>query len=81
MVTDGFEKPSLVFYTQQQVTFLRDSSQTISQIQAVNQQSSPGSVLVIARHKALEKAGLNPNQYQEIDRAGMYQLVRVSKRT
>ena len=81
MITDGFEKPSLVFYTQQQVTFLRDSSQTISQIQAVNQQSSPSSVLVIARHKALEKAGLNPNQYQEIDRAGMYQLVRVSKRT
>jgi 4-amino-4-deoxy-L-arabinose transferase-like glycosyltransferase len=81
MITDGFEKPSLVFYTQQHVTFLRDSSQTIPQIQAVNQQSSPGSVLVIARHKALEKAGLNPNQYQEIHQAGMYQLVRVSKRT
>lgn len=81
MITDGFEKPSLVFYTQQHVTFLRDSSKTIPQLQAVNQQSNLGSVLVIARDKALEKAGLNPNQYQEIDRAGMYQLVRVSNRT
>ena len=77
MITDGFEKPSLVFYTQQHVTFVHDSFQTIPQIQRVKKQSKTGSVLVIARRKALEKTGLKPNQYQEISQAGMYQLIRI----
>lgn len=78
MITDGFEKPSLVFYTKRQVTFLPDSK-AIPKLQSIEKQSSTGSVLVIARRKALEKIGLTPNQYQEISRAGIYQLIRLSK--
>lgn len=78
MITDGFEKPSLVFYTQQPVTFLHDTSNVISQLQSVKNQASAGSILVIARSKALEKTGLQPNQYQEISQAGMYKLIRIS---
>ncbi|HEY9674439.1 MAG TPA: glycosyltransferase family 39 protein [Waterburya sp.] len=79
MVTDGFEKPSLVFYTQRHVTFLHDASKVMAQLQSIENQSSNGSVLVIARQKALEKTGLTPNQYQAIRQAGIYRLVRVSR--
>ncbi|MEW6494449.1 MAG: glycosyltransferase family 39 protein [Cyanobacteriota bacterium] len=79
MITDGFEKPSLVFYTQQQVTFLHNLSKAIPTLQNLEKQSNTGSVLVIARRKALEQTGLQPNQYQEITQAGIYQLVRVSR--
>ncbi len=79
MITDGFEKPSLVFYTQQQVTFLHSLSKAIPALQNLEQQSNTGSVLVIARQKALEQTGLKPNQYQQISQAGIYQLVRVSR--
>jgi 4-amino-4-deoxy-L-arabinose transferase-like glycosyltransferase len=79
MITDGFEKPSLVFYTKRQVTFLKDTSKAISQLQTIEKQASAGSVLVIARSKALEKAGLQPNQYQEITQAGIYHLIRVPR--
>jgi 4-amino-4-deoxy-L-arabinose transferase-like glycosyltransferase len=79
MITEGFEKPSLVFYTKRQVTFVRDSSQAISQIKKVKQQWNTDSVLLIVTRKSLKNTGLKPNQYQEIRRSGIYQLVRVPR--
>ncbi|HEY9832605.1 MAG TPA: glycosyltransferase family 39 protein [Stenomitos sp.] len=79
MITEGFEKPSLVFYTKQQVTFVHDSSQTISQIKKVEQKWNTDSVLLIVTRKSLKNSGLKPNQYQEIRQAGIYQLVRVPR--
>jgi 4-amino-4-deoxy-L-arabinose transferase-like glycosyltransferase len=79
MVTDGFEKPSLVFYAKRNITFLNDTSNTISSLQKIEEQSNTNSILVIARRKALEETGLQPNQYQEISQAGIYQLVRIPK--
>jgi hypothetical protein len=78
MVTDGFEKPSLVFYTKRPVTFLHDSSKALPQLQKAQQQSSSQSVLLISTRESLQKTGLTPNQYREISQAGIYQLVRVS---
>lgn len=79
MITEGFEKPSLVFYTQRQVTFVHDSSQAISQIKKVEQKWNTNSVLLVVTRKSLKNSGLKPNQYQEIRRAGIYQLVRVPR--
>jgi 4-amino-4-deoxy-L-arabinose transferase-like glycosyltransferase len=79
MIADGFEKPSLVFYTQRPVTFLHDPSKAVPYIQKAEQQSSSKSVLLIATRKSLEKTELENNQYQKITQAGIYQLVRVSR--
>jgi 4-amino-4-deoxy-L-arabinose transferase-like glycosyltransferase len=79
MVADGFEKPSLVFYTQRAITFLHEPSKAVSYIQNAKPQSSSKSVLLIATQKSLDKTGLAPNQYQEIRQAGIYRLVRVSR--
>jgi 4-amino-4-deoxy-L-arabinose transferase-like glycosyltransferase len=79
MVTDEFEKPSLVFYAKRNITFLDDTSKAISNLRKIEEQSQSDSLLVIARHKALEETGLKPNQYQQISQAGIYQLIRVPK--
>jgi hypothetical protein len=79
MLPRGFEKPSLVFYTQQPVTYFRDLSKAAPYLQDVAKQSSSQSVLVIATDKTLKVSELQPNQYQEIQNAGVYKLLRVSK--
>jgi 4-amino-4-deoxy-L-arabinose transferase-like glycosyltransferase len=78
MLSKGFAKPSLVFYTQQHVTYLLQASEVIPYIQkAIAQPSSSKSVLLVSPSKMLSKTGLPPNQYQQINQAGIYQLVRV----
>ena len=75
MIADGFEKPSLVFYTKRHITFLHKPSEAVSYIQNAQSQS----VLVIATEKSLNQTGWQPNHYQEIRQAGIYRLVRVSR--
>jgi len=79
MIAEGFEKPSLVFYTKRPITFVNDPSKAISHIQKANKQATSKSALLIATRKSLGKTGLSPNQYQQIRQAGIYQLVRVSR--
>ena len=79
MITDGFEKPSLVFYTKRHVAFVHDSTKALVQLKNVEKASNTGSVLLIATRQSLENTGLQPNQYQPIRNAGIYQLVRVPR--
>lgn len=79
MVVRGFHKPSLVFYTQRPVTFLKNPTKAMPYLQEnVFGRSQPTSVLVLASDKALNESGLQPTQYEQIREAGIYQLVRVS---
>lgn len=79
MFTEGFEKPSLVFYTQRPINFVDESDQALPEIQQAIANSGSDSALVITTRKALPKIKLSPNQYQDITQAGIYQLIRVSK--
>lgn len=79
MLSQGFAKPSLVFYTQQHVTFLLKATDAIPYIQQTLNRSNSNSVLLISPTKMLRRSGLTPNQYQEIRSSGIYHLVRVAK--
>ena len=79
MLSKGFAKPSLVFYTQQHVTFLLKPKDAIPSIQQTLNNSGSNSVLFISPTKMLSKTGLTPNSYQNIRSAGIYHLVRVTK--
>ncbi len=80
LVMLGFPKPSLVFYTKQQVTFYLLPEDGINYIKhRAEAQPNPSSVLILGYPSKFEQAGLLPSQYQILDRAGAYQLVRVSK--
>ena len=79
MLSKGFAKPSLVFYTHQHVTYLLQASEVLPYIQQKLTQSDVKSVLLVTPSRLLPKTGLTPNQYQQINSAGIYQLVRIAK--
>ncbi|MBD2038687.1 glycosyltransferase family 39 protein [Leptolyngbya sp. FACHB-321] len=76
LVMLGFQKPSLVFYTRQHVTYLTQPTEVINYLQT--QPGDRTGALVVAGEKPLRRSGLQPQQYQEISRAGVYRLVRVA---
>ncbi|HEY9846620.1 MAG TPA: hypothetical protein V6D03_10525, partial [Candidatus Caenarcaniphilales bacterium] len=78
MIVTGFPKPSLVFYTQQPVTFLPTRPQASELQQIIAKQSKSQSALVIAPPAVLAQIGLGTDQYQAIRQAGLYQLIRVT---
>jgi len=74
----GFWKPSLVFYTQGQVTYYRAVQKAIDYIKESKNPTSP-SILVLGYPEKFEQLGLQPNQYQLVDSRGAYQLARVPR--
>lgn len=77
----GFTKPSVVFYTQRQINFLKLTQEALDYIeQRRAQQAEYPSLLVLAEPKTLVKMDLSPDIYQNIATRGNYQLIRVSFR-
>jgi 4-amino-4-deoxy-L-arabinose transferase-like glycosyltransferase len=72
----GFKKPSLVFYTRQHVTYLNQPAKVVGYLQS--QPNDRDGALILAGEKPLQRSGLQPEQYQEISRASVYRLVRVT---
>ncbi len=80
LIMIGFKKPSLVFYTQNRVQYRPDPRDAIAYIQTLFVQKSPPQTLLILAHpQELIDLGLKPDQYQIMDQAGAYQLIRVHK--
>jgi 4-amino-4-deoxy-L-arabinose transferase-like glycosyltransferase len=79
MLSRGFPKPSLVFYTQRPVTYILRSSRTSRKIRQILSQQQPNtnSVLLIVPSNALSSTGITPQQSEKISQAGIYQLLRV----
>ena len=80
LIMIGFKKPSLVFYTQNRVQYHAEPWNTIAYIHTPSvQNSSPQTLLILAHPQELIDLGLKPDQYQIMDQAGAYQLIRVHK--
>ncbi|NEP08238.1 MAG: glycosyltransferase, partial [Okeania sp. SIO4D6] len=79
IVMISFEKPSLVFYTQQQVEFFRRATNAREYLEKVVQKDSSGNVVMIGYPKKFIHVGLEPGQYQYLDSRGAYQLGKVPK--
>lgn len=80
LVMIGFEKPSLVFYTRQPVHFFRRAKSGVNYIKNLPESEAEStSVLMVGYPSKFEEGGLQPNQYTVLDKAGAYQLVRISK--
>ncbi|MCG9893567.1 MAG: glycosyltransferase family 39 protein [Thermosynechococcaceae cyanobacterium MS004] len=73
----GFRKPSLVFYTQQHVEYLEQPQQ----LQPYLNGSAAKSQLIITTPQLLAETGLQPAQYETIQNAGVYTLIRTPIRT
>jgi 4-amino-4-deoxy-L-arabinose transferase-like glycosyltransferase len=76
----GFEKPSLVFYTRQPITFFRRSTDTREYVQNLAQKSPTSETLMILGYpNKIRGTGLRPQDYQVLAEAGNYRLIRVEK--
>jgi 4-amino-4-deoxy-L-arabinose transferase-like glycosyltransferase len=74
----GFSKPSIVFYMQRPVVFLPEVSRVQQDLRRLAERTEGAeSVLVMGRDVKLREAGLSEDQYQLIEQAGVYQLVRM----
>ena len=79
VVMIGFEKPSLVFYTQNRVNFFRRATNAREFLEKISERDNSDTVLIIGYPQEFVDAGLQLGDYQYLDRGGAYLLGRVSK--
>ncbi len=80
LIMVGFKKPSVVFYAQRPVNYISSTEHAVEQIEKMSvTQPQPPSVLILSQPEKLKKMGLQSAQYQNLGKAGAYQLIRVSK--
>lgn len=83
LIALGIERPSIVFYTQKTVDFvvLPGTSGAKRDYLQSNAASQPyaSSLLIFTQPENLPKVGLQPNEYQTLGKAGVYQLIRLPK--
>lgn len=78
LIVIGFKKPSVVFYTQRAVTYIRPTKEVVAYIEELAaRKAHPFSVLILGQQKKLDNLGLQPPQYKDLGLAGAYQLIRV----
>ncbi|MEM7557247.1 MAG: glycosyltransferase family 39 protein [Cyanobacteria bacterium P01_A01_bin.84] len=78
IVMVGFKKPTVVFYTQHPVTFIKQNQAAGDYLQKpANQQTKVSSILMIAQPKKFPEMGLESSDYQDLGTRGAYQLIRV----
>ncbi len=76
MATDSFEKPSLVFYTQQPITFFNRSAKIKPYLEQVRQQKKQRSILMVTTPRTLNEAKISPQAYQLLKQIGIYRVIR-----
>jgi 4-amino-4-deoxy-L-arabinose transferase-like glycosyltransferase len=77
MAVTFFEKPSLVFYTQEPVEFINRAVKVKPYLEAVRNRKKVKSILLVTTDETLTESGLKPTEYGPIARAGLYRLVRI----
>lgn len=74
----GFKKPTVTFYTRNNVIFQPEPGAAQRQIQDLkSQKGKSNSLLIITQPEQLEPMGLLPSNYENIATKGAYQLVRI----
>ena len=79
LIMVGFKKPSVVFYAQQPVTYLRGTDDATAYIEQKFSalKAPPLSVLVLGYPNKLKQLELESSPQQNLGTAGAYQLIRV----
>ncbi|MBE9103804.1 glycosyltransferase family 39 protein [Nostoc cf. edaphicum LEGE 07299] len=74
----GFKKPSVVFYSQIHVNYLKFPQEAVEHIKNKAAKGlKPSSVLLLAEQKKFLKMDLQPDDYKNLSTKGAYNLVRV----
>ncbi len=74
----GFKKPTVVFYTERHVTYIKQNAAAGDYIRnEAGKETQADSVLVLAQPKKFPEMGLQPSEYQNLGESGAYELIRV----
>ena len=74
IVMVGFKKPSVAFYSQRKINYIKINSQAADYIQ---NQAKSDSILILAQPKKFPEMGLQPTDYENIAEKQAYGLIRV----
>jgi 4-amino-4-deoxy-L-arabinose transferase-like glycosyltransferase len=77
----GFKKPTVTFYSQKTVNYMKFAKEALAHIhQEAAKKTDPASILMITEHKKLiemEEMDLSPDDYRNIATKGAYHLIRI----
>jgi 4-amino-4-deoxy-L-arabinose transferase-like glycosyltransferase len=73
----GFKKPSVVFYSHQQVVFVKNDDFLPQFRSQLEKYPSNSSILLLTQDYRLKQLKLRPQDYRIIDKKGTYLLVRI----
>ncbi|MBF2063700.1 MAG: glycosyltransferase family 39 protein [Calothrix sp. C42_A2020_038] len=77
LIMVGFKKPTVAFYTQRYVNYIKTSQEANNYIESKSATTTSSSVLILTEPKKLPQIGLLPIDYNILGDSGAYQLVRV----
>ena len=80
LIMMGFEKPSIVFYSEQSALFFRRYHSSFRHIYSHSlAEPEPDTLLLLTYPRRLPAFGLEPGEYESLRQAGAYELVRINK--
>jgi 4-amino-4-deoxy-L-arabinose transferase-like glycosyltransferase len=77
LIMVGFKKPTVVFYTQRYVNYIKTNEAANEYLQK-KVASNNSSVLILTQPRKFSEMGLQPTDYKILGDSGAYQLARVS---
>ena len=82
LIMVGFKKPTVTFYTQQKINYIKFSQQALEYIQKqASQPTKPPSLLMIVENGKFQEMDLPPDNYKNIATKGAYHLIRITLKT
>ncbi|MBZ8178697.1 ArnT family glycosyltransferase [Oscillatoria salina] len=76
----GFKKPSIVFYSQQPVTFLSKTERAKEYLAETSSDSYPSeNLLILTQLGEIKETDLQPDRLQILETTGSYQLIRTTR--
>ena len=74
LIMVGFKKPSVAFYAQRRINYIKRNQEAGDYIQ---NQAKSDSVLILSQPKKFPKMGLQPTDYEKLAQQQGYSLIRV----
>ena len=78
----GFQKPSVVFYSQRPVTFFSHTPHFLQRLkETASDRQDDYPILILSRPDKIWESNLRSEDYEYLERRGSYQLIRVNRDT
>jgi 4-amino-4-deoxy-L-arabinose transferase-like glycosyltransferase len=82
LIMVGFKKPTVTFYTHQNVNYIKFSQQALEYIQKqISQTNKPPSLLILVEQGKFQEMDLPPDNYKSLAIKGAYHLIRIPLKT